>query len=106
MKENEIRAKYKARKCENKNEFQRIMHEMNNEQTMLNHPFVDREMNIMSEKLRINAQIQELQCKIAALNLELQEAVREKKQINRLFHELKHALICANPLKPENDVRI
>ena len=106
MKENEIRAKFKARKCENDNEFQRIMREMNDEQTMLNHPFVDKEMDIMSEKLRINAQIQELQCKMAALNLELQEVVLEKKQINRLFHELKHALICANPLKPENNVRI
>ena len=103
MKENEIRAKFKARKCENENEFQRIMREMNDEQTMLNHPFVDREMSIMSEKLQINAQIQELQCKIAALNLELQKVVREKKQINRLFHELKHALIMSNPLKPEND---
>lgn len=103
MKENEIRAKFKARKCENENEFQRMMREMNDEQTMLNHPFVDKEMNIMHEKLQINAQIQELRCKVTALNLELQEVMREKKQINRLFHELKHALIMSNPLKPEND---
>ena len=103
MKENEIRAKFKARKCENENEFQRIMREMNDEQTMLNHPFVDREMSIMSEKLQINAYIQELHCKIAALNLELQKVMREKKQINRLFHELKHDLIMSNPLKQENN---
>lgn len=43
MNENEIRAKYEARKCENQIEFDRLMSEMNSEQEHMNHPFADRE---------------------------------------------------------------
>ena len=43
MNEKEIKAKYQSRKCSTQVEFDRIMSEMNMEQTMLNHPFLDRE---------------------------------------------------------------
>ena len=41
MNEKEIRAKYEARKCETQMEFDRLMSEMNTEQTHLNHPHSD-----------------------------------------------------------------
>ena len=53
MNEKEIRAKYEARKCETQMEFDRVMSEMNTEQTHLNHPYLDRDREIAQQRENI-----------------------------------------------------
>jgi hypothetical protein len=56
MNEKEIRAKYEARKCETQMEFDRVMSEMNTEQTHLNHPYLDRERELAKQREMLETQ--------------------------------------------------
>ena len=104
MNEKEIRAKYEARKCENQMEFDRLMSEMNNEKTHLNHPYLDRDREIAQQRENIRIQMQALKTQDAALKtqdaalkIERMELEQKRKDINRVFHDLKHELIMLNP---------
>lgn len=50
MTEQEIRARFEARKLESQMEFDRMMNEMNTVQTHLNHPSLDRERELLKQK--------------------------------------------------------
>ena len=97
MNEKEIRAKYEARKCETQMEFDRVMSEMNTEQTHLNHPYLDRDREIAQQRENIRIQMQALKTQDAALKIERMELDQKRKEINRVFHDLKHELIMLNP---------
>ena len=97
MNEKEIRAKYEARKCENQMEFDRLMSEMNTEQTHLNHPYLDRDREIAQQRENIRIQMQALKTQDSALKVERLELEQKRKEINRVFHDLKHELIMLNP---------
>ena len=97
MNEKEIRAKYEARKCENQMEFDRLMSEMNTEQTHLNHPYLDRDREIAQQRENIRIQMQALKTQDAALKIERIDLDQKRKEINRVFHDLKHELIMLNP---------
>ena len=97
MNEKEIRAKYEARKCENQMEFDRVMSEMNTEQTHLNHPYLDRDREIAQQRENIRIQMQALKTQDSALKVERLELEQKRKEINRVFHDLKHELIMLNP---------
>ena len=97
MNEKEIRAKYEARKCENQMEFDRVMSEMNTEQTHLNHPYLDRDREIAQQRENIRIQMQALKTQDAALKIERMDLEQKRKDINRIFHDLKHELIMLNP---------
>ena len=58
MNEKEIRAKYEAQVCATQMEFDRIMSEMNTEQTHLNHPYLDRERELAKQKELLEQQKQ------------------------------------------------
>ena len=58
MNEKEIRAKYEAQVCATQMEFDRIMSEMNTEQTNLNHPYLDRERELARQKELLEQQKQ------------------------------------------------
>ena len=47
MNQEELMAKYQPRQLENQVEFETIMSEMNNEQSLLNHPYIDRKREIV-----------------------------------------------------------
>ena len=97
MNEKEIRAKYEARKCETQMEFDRLMSEMNTEQTHLNHPHLDRERELAKQREMLETQKQEINIQLNAIKVERLELEQKRKDINRVFHDLKHELIMLNP---------
>jgi hypothetical protein len=99
MNENEIRAKYEARKCETQMEFDRVMSEMNTEQTHLNHPYLDRERELIKQKKLLEQQKSAINIQLDAIKLERLDLEQKRKDINRVFHDLKHELIMMNPLE-------
>ena len=97
MNEQEIRAKYAARKCESQMEFDRIMSEMNTEQTHLNHPYIDREREIAKQRELLEQQKQAINIQLNAIKVERIDLEQKRSVINRVFHDLKHDLIMLNP---------
>jgi hypothetical protein len=97
MNEKEIRAKYEARKCENQMEFDRLMSEMNIEQTHINHPWLDRERELAKQKELLEQQKQAINIQLNAIKVERLDLEQKRKDVNRVFHELKHELIMLNP---------
>ena len=97
MNEKEIRAKYEARKCENQMEFDRLMSEMNTEQTHLNHPYLDRERELAKQRELLETQKQAINIQLNQIKVERLELEQKRKEINRVFHDLKHDLIMLNP---------
>ena len=97
MNEKEIRAKYEARKCETQMEFDRVMSEMNTEQTHLNHPYLDRERELAKQKELLEQQKQAINIQLNAIKVERIDLDQKRKEINRVFHDLKHELIMLNP---------
>ena len=93
----EIKAKYQPRQLENQVEFDAIMSEINQEQGELNHPFIDRKMEIMKQRELLNIQKQAINQQLSALSVEYQEIEAKAKAINRPFHDLKHEFITLNP---------
>ena len=97
MNEKEIREKFAPRKCENQNEFDMIMHDMNDVQTELNHPYLDRERELLKQIDLLNAQRNAIFVQIDTIQVQRRENEQKRKDINRVFYELKHQLIALNP---------
>ena len=97
MNEKEIRAKYEARKCETQIEFERLMSEMNNEQAHFNNPYLDRERELAKQREMLETQKQAINIQLNAIKVERLELEQKRKDINRVFHDLKHELIMLNP---------
>ena len=97
MNEKEIRAKYQAQVCATQMEFDRLMSEMNTEQTHLNHPYLDRERELAKQREMLETQKQAINIQLNAIKVERLELEQKRKDINRVFHDLKHDLIMLNP---------
>jgi hypothetical protein len=97
MNEKEIRAKYEAQVCATQMEFDRLMSEMNTEQTHLNHPYLDRERELVKHRELLETQKQAINIQLNQIKVERLELEQKRKEINRVFHDLKHDLIMLNP---------
>ena len=97
MNEKEIRAKFEAQVCATQMEFDRLMSEMNTEQTHINHPYLDRERELAKQRELLEQQKQAINIQLKAIKLERLDVEQRRKDINRVFHELKHDLIMLNP---------
>lgn len=97
MNEKEIRAKYEAQVCATQMEFDRLMSEMNTEQTHLNHPYLDRERELAKQRELLETQKQAINIQLNQIKVERLELKQKRKEINRVFHDLKHDLIMLNP---------
>ena len=97
MNEQEIRAKFAARKCENQIEFDRLMNEMNTEQVMMNHPYLDRVRELTKQRQLLMTQKNAINIQLGSIKVEMLDLGQKQKDLNRLFHELKHNLIVENP---------
>ena len=111
MNENDIRAKFAPRKCENQVEFDQMMQEMNSMQTELNHPYADKERELLKQIDVLMAQKHAIFVQIETIQIQRRENEQYRKDINRVFHDLKHQLIMFNPRegfikKDEEDERI
>lgn len=104
MKSEEIWAKLPPpSKCSSQIEFDELMHNVNNEQSKYNHPYLDRLREINKQKTLIAVQIQALHQQLSALKVEQLEIEQKKKDANRVFHEWKHQLIELNPKGLKNE---
>ena len=56
MNEQEIRAKYQIRPLDNQIEFDRMMHELNDDQTKFNHPYLDRDRDLAKQREMLETQ--------------------------------------------------
>ena len=98
MTEQEIRDRFKARKLESQMEFERMMNEMNTVQTNLNHPSLDRERELLKQRQLLMQQKSAINIQLDAIKVERLDLEQKRKDINRLFHDLKHELIMLNPI--------
>ena len=97
MNEKEIRDKYQAQVCATQMEFDRLMSEMNTDQTHLNHPYLDRERELAKQRELLETQKQAINIQLNQIKVERLELEQKRKEINRVFHDLKHDLIMLNP---------
>ena len=97
MNQEELMAKYQPRQLENQVEFETIMSEMNNEQSLLNHPYIDRKMEIIKKRELLMIQLNSVKSQLAALSVEYQDIEAKQKEINRAYHAVKHEFILLNP---------
>lgn len=106
MTQEEIRARFAARKVENQMEFDRLMAEINDEQARCNHPYLDREMELLKKRELLMQQKSAINIQLNAINVERVDLEQKRKDINRVFHDVKHELIMLNPREQyaKNDV--
>ena len=97
MNQEELMAKYQPRQLENQVEFETIMSEMNNEQSLLNHPYIDRKMETIKKRELLMIQLNSVKSQLAALSVEYQDIEAKQKEINRAYHAVKHEFIVLNP---------
>lgn len=94
---NEIREKYPPREVDNQVEFDRIMSELNQEQSTLNHPYLDRDRELAKQRDLLEQQKQAINIQLKSISIERYDLEQKRKDINRVFHEIKHEFIMMNP---------
>lgn len=93
----EIMAQFQPRLLDNQMQFDAIMGEINHEQTILNHPLIDRKREIVKQRELLNIEKQAINQRLSALSVEYQDIEAKQKEINRKLHGLKHGWIVTNP---------
>ena len=73
------------------------MTQMNEEQTHINRPFIDRELELAKQRKMLETQKQSINIQLNQIKLESIELEQKRKDINRVFYDLKHELLKANP---------
>lgn len=73
------------------------MTQMNEEQTHINRPFIDRELELAKQRKMLETQKQSINIQLNQIKLESIELEQKRKDINRVFYDLKQELLKANP---------
>ena len=103
MKQKEIMEQFAPKKVNNQIEFDTFMHEVNNVQAGLNHPYLDRIRELNKQRTLIETQKQALNLQLNAIKVERLEIEQKQKEINRVFHDIKHKMIELNPKNSAQD---
>lgn len=103
MTEQEIRVMFAPVKCDNQVEFDGRMHAINNQQAIENRPYLDRLRELSKKATLIESQKQALNIQLNAIRAARLEIEQKQKDINRVFHDLKHELIELNPKGLKNE---
>jgi hypothetical protein len=103
MTEQEIRVMFAPVKCDNQIEFDERMHAINNQQSIENHPYLDRLRELNKQRTLIETQKQALNIQLNAIKAERLEIEQKQKDINRVFYQLKHELLELNPKGLKNE---
>ena len=90
-------------KCENHIEFDERMHAINNQQSLDNYPYLDRLRELNKQKTLIETQMQALKVQLNSIKVERLDIEQKQKDINRVYHQLKHELIELNPKGLKNE---
>lgn len=103
----EIMAKYQPRQLENQVQFEEIMRKMNNDQSLLNHPYIDRKTEIVKKRELLKIQMNSVKTQLSALSAEYQDIEAKQKEVNRAYYAVKHEFITLNPrerfIKPKEE---
>lgn len=103
MNEKDIRAKFTPKVCNSQIEFDAFIHEVNNEQSILNAPYNDRIRELNQRKALIDSQKKMLNAQLETIKVERLSIEQEQKNINRVFHAIKHELMELNPKGLKNE---
>lgn len=105
--EKEIRAKYPPHVVETQVEFDRLMERVNFDQRQLVQPFDEKEVELLNQRTLLKQQMTAIRIQIDAIDMQKRTVVAQHKEINRVFHEIKHELIMLNPkenfINPEKE---
>ena len=96
MSKEEIMAKFQPKKCGSQVEFDERIHAINHQQSVENHPYLDRLRELAKKKALIETQKQALNIQLNAIKEERLDIEQKQKDMNRLFHQLKHELCEMN----------
>ena len=97
MNEKEIREKWGGVECKTQMEFDHVMAEINEAQGRMNRPYLDREFELAKRMELLKQQKQAINIQMAAIKVERVDMQQRQKEINRVFHDVKHSLIMKNP---------
>lgn len=89
---------WQPRKLANQVEFDKMMHDINDEQTRANHPLLDRDRDLSRQREQLFTQINAMKVQLNAIKMSRLELEQQKKEINRAYHEVKHKFIELNPV--------
>ena len=103
MTQEELLKKYPTHKVQSQVEFDELMHAINNEQSIENHPYLDRLRELNRRQTLIHAEIQAMKVQLNAIKVERLEVEQKQKDINRMYYQLKHELIELNPKGLKNE---
>lgn len=92
-----IRETFAPVKCKTQIEFDKRMSAINNQQSIENHLYLDHLLELNKQKTLIETQMQGLKVQLNTIKAQRLEIEQKRKDINRLFHQLKHELIMLNP---------
>ena len=73
------------------------MKKLNNEQTLVNHPWIDAKKEVEKKKALVKIQLSSLHSQLQALRAEWLEIDQQQKDFNRICHDIKHEMIELNP---------
>lgn len=97
MNEKELREKYPPRKLENQVEFENVMTEINVAQTHDDHPLLDEDRRLKIEFERLGIERAKLRAQMNEISIKRMEIDQRRKDMNRVYHDIKHEFIVLNP---------
>lgn len=97
MNEQELREKYPPQKMGSQTEFETMMGCINADQSLANQPFIDKEDELKVEHERAELDLLEIKRRFSEIRLKRMELEKQKRDVNRMYHSLKHDLIELNP---------
>ena len=93
----ELQERFEPQVVDNQIKFEEYMTGLNVEQSKAVAPIDERLMELHRQSTQIEIQMNALAIQIKTIRLEKNELEAKKKDINRICHELKHAMIQLNP---------
>lgn len=97
MSTEEIKKKFPPQEVEKQIDFENYMSELNNAQSEANHPYIDELSELHRRTLDIEVRMKQLAIERDELRIRKHELEAERKDINRVCHDLKHEMIRLNP---------
>ena len=95
--EKEIREKYAPKAVSTQIEFEKLMADINDAQRKLVKPFDDKELELLNQRSLLQQQLSGLYMQMDSIDVQKRNLVAKHKEINRVFHDLKHELNLLNP---------
>ena len=97
MSEKEIRDSFAPHEVQSQLEYDTFMNKINVEQEKMNHPLLDEDRELSTERENIIIEIDKLKIKLSEISIKRHSLEQQRKDTNRVFHEIKHEMAVLNP---------